>query len=169
MIKKLLEIDERLSDAIEHHVRATPILRSWAIFFREFTNIILIPYAFLVVLMHTRGFWGKLASLFLGMLLWIIVEFGIKKIFKRERPYKKDGEWGPHLPIEGYSFPSSHATLLGYLATFIFLKTKAIFLPSLLVFGAINRIFLNYHYISDVLVGLVLGFTAAIGLLGVIK
>ena len=98
-----------------------------------------------------------------------LFSFIFKNIFKRPRPYT---EVGVTVPFEyytsGYSFPSGHATaagVLGYAGIKVANDTKykcikyvAIAVMILIPF---TRIYLGQHYLSDVIVGLAIGFGVA--------
>ena len=94
------------------------------------------------------------------------INLGLKAIFKRPRPYTLNDIDAPlDYYTAGYSFPSGHATnaaALGYTAIdgskktkYHFLKYIAIFL---MVFIPLSRMVLAQHYLTDVLVGLVLSY-----------
>lgn len=61
-----------------------------------------------------------------------------------------------------YAFPSGHATVIFAFATVVsFMVKKRIYVVSAFVLAilvAASRVFLNYHYISDVIVGAIIGF-----------
>ncbi len=90
--------------------------------------------------------------------------FVMKRLFGRERPCATESHcWATLLPPDRFSFPSGH-TMTAFAITF----SLASYYPNLLaglIFCAISvaasRIMLGLHYLSDVLVGIVVG--SAIG------
>jgi membrane-associated phospholipid phosphatase len=105
------------------------------------------------------------------MLGWIMAVVGnsllnrsLKAVFERNRPFDEHG-----LPlIDGWSFPSGHASgsvvVYGMLGYVLIRNTPPRWhLPIVLVAAAIafttgcSRVFLNYHYASDVFAGFVSG------------
>ena len=105
-------------------------------------------------------------ALFLNISLfsawWLMIL--LKNLFERSRPA------GEALTIaSGYSLPSGHAMVsmafYGYLAVLLFRQKDspltrwgAVGLFLLVVMIGFSRIYLNVHYLSDVLAGLVFGF-----------
>jgi undecaprenyl-diphosphatase len=92
-----------------------------------------------------------------------ILNVSLKDIFERLRPISPYSE-----PLDSWSFPSGHSSgslvaygLLAYLA--MRLLPRPYHLPALLLGSAIaftiatSRVFLHYHYASDVLAGLMSG------------
>ena len=99
-----------------------------------------------------------------------IVNTGIKEIVQRVRPYLASDDvfakdsW----KTEGYSFPSGHAQaagVLGYTAYDASKKLKKSWIWYIgifvLIFVPLSRVYLGQHYLSDVLVGVVLAFLLA--------
>lgn len=86
----------------------------------------------------------------------LIHEYGIKKLFKRNRPKWKG--------IDGFSFPSSHSFSSGMLFIFSFLYPtpfREIFLGLSIIIPP-TRVMLGYHYIADTVAGFTLGFVFAL-------
>ena len=92
-----------------------------------------------------------------------ILNVSLKDIFERLRPINPYGA-----PVDSWSFPSGHSSgslvaygLMAYLA--LRLLPRPYHLPALLLSCAIaftiacSRVFLHYHYASDVLAGLMSG------------
>lgn len=92
------------------------------------------------------------------------VNIGLKSIFKRPRPYTIDGITPPFdYYTTGYSFPSGHATSAGVLAFASYDGYKKFNKKWLLYIGItiailvpFSRMILAQHYLTDVLVGLIL-------------
>ena len=112
---------------------------------------------------------------------WWIVASGVvamggnallKLIFERERPVFDE----PLYEIGGYSFPSGHASGTSVLVTVAILMTIVLtgrgwrrriivtVLGAVAIGVAASRVFLGVHYLSDVVAGLSLGITVALGL-----
>lgn len=90
----------------------------------------------------------------------------IKGIVKRERPYQK-GAKAILQQTDGYSFPSGHAQgifSMSYLLHKDFKKHKWLnyVLLSLIILVPFSRVYLGQHYLSDVLVGAVVGIAFSI-------
>ncbi len=98
--------------------------------------------------------------------------FVLKNIFKRPRPYT---EAGITVPFEyyttGYSMPSGHATAAGVLG-YAALKSKkqtgyrwlGYIAIAIMILVPFTRMYLGQHYLSDVIVGLVVGLGFAYGI-----
>lgn len=109
-----------------------------------------------------KKFAHRFAMMYLIASLFMFV---FKSVFKRPRPYTEAGVTVPFdYYTTGYSFPSGHATasgVLGYTACkgykhthFKWLKYVGIAIMILVPF---SRMYLGQHYLSDVLVGLLIG------------
>jgi len=91
----------------------------------------------------------------------------VKNFVKLARPFSK-GEITCVRPdtATGYSFPSGHTQTFATVSTAIAAKVKkvwiAILVGVLICLVAFSRIYLGAHYLSDVIVGAVLGITLAL-------
>jgi len=99
----------------------------------------------------------------LALLLSDTFSFCIKNVFVRLRPHQVVNEIAYLREVNGYSFPSGHSATAAsfYPSLAIGFKTKkwlkafAIILPILV---ALSRNYLGCHWISDVIVGLAIGY-----------
>ena len=102
-----------------------------------------------------------------GILSWFFSEVLFKSIVARIRPSNiLEGVISVGFP-NGYSFPSSHATLAFALAVVLSYKEpklKKLFF-SLAILIAFSRIYLGYHFPGDVLAGAVLGTCIGFGVM----
>jgi membrane-associated phospholipid phosphatase len=127
---------------------------------RDFTSfgnpIILLLFSFLII-----GFSFDLIYIILGIILIELVAGGIKIIFFKDRPQKKDHH-NILEKIDAGSFPSIHSAR----ACFVFLViyslvslnlAKLALVLLILIVGA-SRILLKKHYIIDIIGGYILGF-----------
>lgn len=92
----------------------------------------------------------------------------LKIALGRERPRSSDNNnnfTGPHFDNSFWSIPSGHTTIAFALSTVLFENTDSdvlkvlSFAPALLT--AYSRIYENQHWFSDVVLGGIIGFTAA--------
>ena len=85
----------------------------------------------------------------------------LKFLMKRSRPREATGFYSTR--YDPYSFPSGHATRVACLAMMFSYQFPcwAIVFYALALFVSFCRIALGIHYISDVLVGLIIGFFAS--------
>jgi undecaprenyl-diphosphatase len=85
----------------------------------------------------------------------------LKFLTRRGRPREITGFYSTR--YDRYSFPSGHATRVACLATVFSHRFPcwAVIFYALALFVALCRVALGIHYISDVLVGLAIGFFAS--------
>lgn len=82
----------------------------------------------------------------------------LKFLMRRDRPRERGGFYSTK--YDRYSFPSGHATRVACLAMVFshqFPRWAVVFY-ALALFAALCRVVLGIHYLSDVLVGLAIGF-----------
>ncbi|MEK6892017.1 MAG: phosphatase PAP2 family protein [Nanoarchaeota archaeon] len=96
--------------------------------------------------------------LFLAFIISFIFSFILKLVILRQRP--ADILYYPLLNIIDYSFPSMHAmiafSLLPILLTY--LPKQKTFWASFAFLVAFSRIYFDFHYLSDVVFGAVVGY-----------
>ena len=131
---------------------------------------------FAVILAHSGDSWFWLAGL--GLLWWLgtdhwkpellilivsilvtaLVVFAVKQVVRRRRP---EGEWGKiYRSTDPHSFPSGHATRAMMLSV-VMLGLGTLWVGLLLLAWALlvglARVAMGVHYLSDVVVGWILG------------
>ncbi len=154
------KIDFYISSNI--HNLYNPILNKIMIFITYIDNPL--PVFILSVILTAYFIYKKmffeLKFFIVSMLTSSILVFIIKNIVQRPRPIHK------LIEVSGYSFPSGHATISTTLALSLYLifKNKTSYKNLLLLFTiaypiiiSFTRVYLNVHYLSDVLCGIVLG------------
>ncbi len=129
-------------------------------------------YAFIVIAVilywtYNKKYAHKFALTFM---ISAMVNSGLKEIFKRPRPYTQSSIDSPFgYETTGYSFPSGHAQasgVLGYTAYDLYKKHHLNWIKWLglfiIIVVPISRVYLAQHYLSDVLVGVVLSVGVSI-------
>jgi undecaprenyl-diphosphatase len=158
MIETVLERDAYLTQRLR--VAEKPgLLRRLAIFLAHsgdswFWLVVLVPIAWL-----GSEYWSRWAILsILAILVTAALVFAIKFTVRRRRP---EGEWGQvYRKTDPHSFPSGHAARAALLAV-LAIGLGPPWLGLLLVIWAplvmLARVAMGVHYLSDVLVGALLG------------
>lgn len=97
----------------------------------------------------------------------VLINFAIKNIFKRPRPFLIHISLMPIYKPSGYSFPSGHTSLSFSTASALSMAYPKWYVvaPSFLWAGAVgySRVYLGVHNPSDVFAGAILGIGAAWG------
>jgi len=104
----------------------------------------------------------KSYGVMIGIGINVVATVGLKKVFRRTRPYTRyPNDVFMLTPTSGYSFPSGHTSLAFATATSLMLAYKKwyITVPAYMWAGAVgySRMYLGKHYPSDVLGGIVVG------------
>lgn len=146
------------------------LISSWLVKAMTFVSYMGSPWVFVALCVLISSYlWyrrKKLETIFLNVTLlsaWATME-GLKDLFERSRPA------GEALTVaSGYSFPSGHAMLsmafYGFLAALLLkygrgsnqARFGAIALFILVLLIGFSRIYLNVHYLSDVMAGFLFG------------
>ena len=162
----LLKFDFFILDFIQQHL-ACPFMDTvmvWVTKSADLGLIWIIPAVICLFFKKTR----KIGiTVLISLAIALIVSSGIlKPIFSRLRPFEHMDFTLLIAPPHGSSFPSSHTVTSFAAATAIFLQSKRFGIPAIILAAiiAFSRMYLYVHFLSDILVGAVLGI--AIGLLG---
>ena len=96
--------------------------------------------------------------LMLSFICAFLFSFALKLITERIRP--TDTVYYPLINIINYSFPSMHAMVVFALVPLIiyFMPRQKYFWISLAVLVSFTRIYFNFHYLSDVVFGVIVGY-----------
>ena len=97
------------------------------------------------------------------------IAFGLKNIFKRERPFatlSNVNYYKSKFLLDRYSFPSGHSAMSFSMATSLTLRypNKPLLISGLFLYSTVvslGRIYLGVHYPTDVLAGMLIGSGSA--------
>jgi membrane-associated phospholipid phosphatase len=166
------DLDVRIMEWMDGH--GTPALDGWARSITQLgSGIVLVVMALFVSLfLWIHGARRAVLLLWVGLLGAALLDGLLKELFQRDRPAVF--EWRTPLP-GGYGFPSGHAlvsTISYTLFAFLVARLEAsgrlrvvtfAVAALLIVLVALSRVYLGVHYPSDVLAGMLVGFTWAMG------
>jgi undecaprenyl-diphosphatase len=161
--RSLLELDARLSDQLR--VAEKPgLLRSIAVFFAHSGDSWFWAAALIIAWFFSASNWKEWETVeFMGLAGLAAVVLAIKFMVKRKRP---EGDWGGiYRNTDPHSFPSGHAArafLIAVVATALAPGWLALLLWVWAPLVALARVAMGVHYLSDVIVGAVLGLIVAI-------
>jgi len=158
LFKKLLSLDKRYSENIykssENHTNLARIIN---IFTGMYGTL---PLFFLIIVTSDNFFKSGFTIIILGILFAVGFEHYLKKFLKRKRP--------TYSILKSYSFPSTHALSTMTLVIFwVLTSTDQSVLLTALIFVylikiGISRVFLGFHYLSDILGGWLMGLGVGI-------
>ena len=102
-----------------------------------------------------------------GLTISTLFTLGLKEVFRRPRPFMVEGITAPPIEgviTEGYAFPSGHSQVAGgqaFVYFDLYQTHKKPFLKWLtiaaLILIPLSRMYLAQHYLTDVIVGLLIG------------
>jgi len=123
--------------------------------------LVLVPY--LLVKHRHKGRHAILVMLLAASLADVVSSRILKPAFHRLRPYQQEAALAGRQPAGSFSFPSSHATNFAAAATGLAIYFPRAIPPLVLLWLAVaaSRVYLNAHYPSDCLAGLLLGIALA--------
>lgn len=156
-MEKWLEQDAQLSARLR--IEDPGLLRRLAIFFGHSGDSWFWGLGLLLLIWLANPSWKYIAwALLLGIALTAVVVLIIKFSVRRSRPA---GEWGQiYRKADPHSFPSGHAARAAMLAVLGLALGPAWFGALLLVWAplvGLARVATGLHFVSDVLVGWLLG------------
>ncbi|MFT3976305.1 MAG: phosphatase PAP2 family protein [Sphingomonas bacterium] len=160
-------LDARELEIVRRHVAHTEIrsVRIAALVLNRLSNGMLYPIVAVLVLVYFGRPMVAVIGVSTGsMLVAHLLYPGIKQYCARARPFERDPAIISLIkPLDRHSFPSGHA--MTATAAFLPLSTAAPQLAPLAIVGILSigwaRLAAGHHYLSDVLVGALLGSAVA--------
>lgn len=160
--RTLIELDARLSSQMR--IAEKPgFLRNLAIFFSHSGDSWFWFIALIIAWFFSDSAWRKFETvIFFGIGGLALVVLIIKFLVRRKRP---EGDWGGiYRTTDPHSFPSGHAArafLIAVLGTFLAPGWLALLLWLWAPLVAFSRVTMGVHYLSDVIVGAIVGIIVA--------
>lgn len=162
----ITQIDFKILDAIQKI--ANPVLDWFFVFVTKLGDEGYVWIAIAVIMLFFKK--TRKCGIMLGIALVLglfVGNLGLKNLIARPRPYVQNPEMLSQLlipPLSSYSCPSGHTMSSFECATVIFLFNKkwgigAIILASLIAF---SRNYLYVHFLTDVLLGAVIGIAIGV-------
>ena len=154
----MIELDARISKRMRIAEQPGPLRTLAAVLAHSGDSWFWLAGLGLLWWLGTDYWQGRALVLFLAILLTTVLVFIVKFSVRRRRP---EGEWGKfYRTTDPHSFPSGHAVRVVMLAVVV-IGLGPLWLGVLLLiwapFVGLARVAMGVHYLSDVLVGMVLG------------
>lgn len=160
------QVDQDISTKLDGLFDDRPFWQTVSVFFARYFLWAFLGGAIIIYRLINKTDEGALlydALLIFGVLVPYSLTLGISYLVRRKRPYETMPDaW--HLPIRLYtpSFPSGHSTIAFAVATFVcwywhpsFLWVISLFAVAIAI--ALARVFVGVHYVTDVIVGAIIG------------
>ncbi|MBL8097556.1 MAG: phosphatase PAP2 family protein [Anaerolineales bacterium] len=161
-LRPIIELDKKYSGQLR--IAEKPgLLRTIAIFFSHSGDSWFWAIGLIAMWFFGDATFKKFATvIFFGIGGLAVVVFAVKFFFKRKRPA---GDWGGiYRNTDPHSFPSGHAArafMIAVLATLLTPLWLALALWLWAPLVAFSRVTMGVHYLSDVIVGAMLGILVA--------
>lgn len=160
IFKSLLDLDFRITKKLRIE-KKPKWLWNFSTFFAHSGDSWYCLGVLLLIWLFSKGEWHRIsASLGSATFLLAIVVILLKFSIKRRRP---EGDWGEiYRNTDPHSFPSGHATRVFFLASMAWGIAPVWFAIALTIwapFVAISRVMTGVHYVSDVLAGIIIGWS----------
>lgn len=163
LIAKILEWDKDITSRLrlkESESRLKPL----GVFFAHSGDSWFLLLGLFVIWLLTKGQWHQMAAIMAaGAIVLAVAVLIVKFSIKRRRP---EGKWGAiYRNTDPHSFPSGHAARTAMLATVAIALGPLWFGILLLIWAplvSLARVWMGVHYVSDVIVGIVLGIFAGL-------
>ncbi len=165
ILEQLIVADRSLTNFLHDVIPHTPFFDLLFSFLSVYGNSVI---AWLIILFLLLVFEGKRHKKFPVYLLagtittFLFVEFVLKNLYGRARPLRLNDTLLSICP-ESFSFPSGHAAV-AFAAAFIFSyfdKKRSVIYYILAFLICLSRIYLQCHYLIDILGGMIVGITVA--------
>ena len=165
MLNSLQKIDIKILDYIDRYLRCSLLDKIMPII-TDLGNGGIVWIILSIYLAQSKYFRIEGYMVITSLILTTIIGEGIiKHLIRRTRPYSRMSQNKLLItrPIT-YSFPSGHAaSSFAVAGIFIMMNSNiSIFITVLASLIAFSRLYLNVHYISDVLFGVILGIMCSI-------
>ena len=156
-LETLLKTDEQLSARLR--VSSKNLLHHAAVFFAHSGDSWFWMAGLILVWLFAPAHWhNRSALLAVSVVIQAIAVLSVKFLIRRRRP---EGDWGGiYRRTDPHSFPSGHATRAMLLATMAIGLGPAWFGLLLAIWAplvCLARVMLGVHYLSDIVVGMLLG------------
>ena len=159
LFRTILSLDAKYSYAIRIKDPETNRFKPFAAFFAHSGDSWFVEIALFVIWLFTRGALHQLIALTAGAVaILALLVLGVKFTIRRQRP---EGEWGAiYRNTDPHSFPSGHAARTAMMTVLAFLmgfQWLGLTLSIWAILVSLARVWMGVHYLSDVIVGVLLG------------
>lgn len=157
---RLLELDQEFTSRLR--IKEPSKLKPLGAFIAHSGDSWFILFGLFIIWLLTEGLWHHMSALMAaGSVVLAVFVLAVKFSVKRQRP---EGKWGAiYRNTDPHSFPSGHAARTAMLALIAF-SIGPLWFGILLAIWAplvsLARVWMGVHYLSDVLVGFLLGILA---------